>query len=138
MERLGLFYAGCQRGRGGVVKSIHLKCVKLPNGQAMNVSHLAGTSNFISGYWDISDRDAEALIGGWLYLHETKASRSYRGGPISGFIHEIRTDVVHQDRIGLIFRPMVEGIGVGWRGQSHGMAWTGGLIIADLPHEAAE
>src|ERR1700679_378157 len=119
----------------GMSKSMHLKCVKLANGQAMNVSHIEGTSNFISGYWDISDREAEALIGGWLYLHETKASLSYRGGKISGFNHEIRTDVVHQNRIGLIFRPVVEAIGIVWRGQRHDMAWTGGLVETDLPHE---
>lgn len=116
-------------------KSIHLKCEKLANGQAMNVSHVDGTSNFISGYWDISDHDAELLIGGWLYLHETKASRSYRGGRISGFKHEIRADVAHQDRIGLIFRPVVEAIGVAWRGKRHDRAWTSGLVEASFPHE---
>jgi hypothetical protein len=121
--------------QGRMAKSIHLKCVKLANGQAMNVSHIEGTSNFISGYWFLNDQEAEALIGGWLYLHETKASKSYRGGQISGVKHEIRTDVANKDRIGLIFRPMVEAIGVAWRGQRHDMAWTGGLVEVDLPHE---
>lgn len=120
---------------GRIAKSIHLKCVKLANGQAMNVSHIEGTSNFISGYWLLNDREAEELIGGWLYLHENKAVRSYRGGRISGYKHEIRTDVVNQDRIGLIFRPMVEAIGISWRGQQHDMAWTGGPVEANLAHE---
>jgi hypothetical protein len=30
---------------------------------------------------------------------------------------------------------VVEAIGVPWRGQRHDMAWTGGLVEVDLPHE---
>jgi len=101
----------------------------------MNLTHIEGTSNFISGYWRLNEREAEALMGGWLYLHETKASPSYRGGRISDFKHEIRIEVANQDRIGLIFRPMVEAIGISWRGLNHGRAWTGGLVDATLDHE---
>jgi hypothetical protein len=106
--------------QGRIAKSIHLNCVRLANGQAINVSHIDGTSNFISGYWFLNDQEAEALIGGWLHLHETKASKSYRGGQISGFKHEIRSDVSNEDRIGLILRPVLEAIG------SHGMDWRAG------------
>jgi hypothetical protein len=94
----------------------------------MDVSHIEGTKTFISGYWDINDAQAEALVGGWLYLHETKARPSYFGGKIIDFRHELRPDVVRNDRIGLIFYPRAEAKkSVSWRGQQHGRAWTGRL-----------
>lgn len=121
-----------------MVNSVHFKCVKLKNGQAMYVSHVEGTTNFLSGYWDISEAEAQALIGGWLYLHETKSAPSYRGGKICGFKHEVRTDVARQHRIGLLFRPRMEAVGAMWRGAAHDMAWSSGLVEANFPHEAAD
>lgn len=117
--------------------AIHFICrrgLDLPE----NVTQDPTTREFTSGYWDISDQDAGALIGGWLYLHERKADPSYFGGPIHGFVHTPRPDVAHTDRIGLRFRPSQFGKGQIWRGQDHIRAWTSGLIPADLKHETSD
>ena len=34
--------------------------------------------------WAISDDDANSLLGGWIYLHESKGDKSAFGGVITG------------------------------------------------------
>jgi hypothetical protein len=41
-----------------------------------------------------------------------------------------------EDGYALIFEARKEGRGQAWRGSSHGMAWTGGIIDAASTHEA--
>jgi len=52
----------------------NLKVVKMPT--------------FESGIWDsvtVSEDDAKRLVGGMLYLHETKNKLSYFGGEVTGY-----------------------------------------------------
>ena len=75
------------------------------------------------------------MVGGWLYLHPTKASRSEFGGVVLGYDVEIVDDVAHQRRIVFHVRKANAGMGQRWRGKSHAMAHASGLVEADLPHE---
>lgn len=83
--------------------------------------------------WLISDEDATNLLGGWVYFHETKADPSGFGGVILGFApgHD---DLAHRKII--MFRHDRRARGQQWRGADHSMAYSSGLVEADLPHEA--
>ena len=44
--------------------------------------HTMGGGLFESGFWDIPVAKGQRLVGGMLYLHETKGARSYFGGTV--------------------------------------------------------
>ena len=120
-----------------MAKAIHFKCDIADTSLPTNVTIVDPSKGaWCSGYWDLSEDQARALVGGWLYLHETKKSPSYYGGQISDFKVENRSGVAHTARIGLIFKPDLRLCkGRIWRGQDHTRAWTGGLVEADLLYE---
>jgi len=79
---------------GTMAYAIHLICRPgIGGGWPENVTHDRYTKLFSSGYWDLAAQDAEALIGGWLYLHATKAEPSYYGGQVQADEFVTRTDV---------------------------------------------
>lgn len=117
--------------------AIHLVCGHDERHQPNNVSPEPGTKTFWSGNWDLSEDDAARLVGGWIYLHATKGSPSYYGGPVRAFSPVTVSGVARQRRIRFRFAPSFLAKGRRWRGQDHGRAWTGGLVEASLPHEAA-
>jgi hypothetical protein len=80
-----------------------------------------------SGFWDVSREDAERLAGGMVFLHETKSKPSYFGGRIDAF-REVDTDMPHARRVIFRLTSLSEAKGVKWRGASHGMAWTSGVV----------
>src|ERR1700690_3113848 len=102
-----------------MANAIHLICRHDDKGWPENVRADPDTKLFESGFWDISVDDAQALTGGWLYLHETKGSLSYFGGRIECFAEVPRHDVVHTNRIALKFRPSPTGKEQRWRGHNH-------------------
>jgi hypothetical protein len=116
-------------------KAIHLKCDKDDRGQPKNTSCDVATKTFSSGNWDLSVADAEALVGGWLYLHTAKSEKSYFGGPITGFEQIQVPGVARNNRIVLKFHPAVAGKNAPWRSKDSSKAWTGGLVEAERPHE---
>lgn len=87
---------------------------------------------FRSCCWQLNDDQAEALIGGWLYLHGSKAEKSSFGGQILGFE---QGDGNMADSKIILFRADAACRGQVWRGADHGMAYMGGVIDADLSHE---
>jgi hypothetical protein len=80
-----------------------------------------------SGDWDVTPEDAQRLVGGMLYLHQTKAERSYFGGRVESF-REVDVDAAHKRRIVFRLRSMREAKGVPWSGPDHPMAWTSGVL----------
>lgn len=117
-----------------MAKAIHLIC-RHENGRYRNLTRLQGQAHR-SGWWKISEAHAQALIGGWIYLHEAKGKPSGYGGRVTGIEPAGPNDEGEGERYGLIFEARREGREQAWRGASHGMAWTGGLIEATAPHEA--
>jgi hypothetical protein len=82
---------------------------------------------FESGDWDISAADAERLVGGTLYLHETKGQHSYFGGSIIGY-RELGPTEPLAGRIVFTVTSTREGKNVAWQGASHAMAWSSGAV----------
>jgi len=81
--------------------------------------------------WRLSAGEAEALIGGIVHFHQTKASPSYFGGVIQSVdpISPTPNDD-EKGRYVLTLRATKEAKGVPWdkNGRSHGMAWSSGVI----------
>ena len=118
------------------MNAIHLIC-RRDDGVNLNRVLLLdrATFSYRSGTWDLDAGEAQALVGGWLYLHPSKNKPSEFGGHISGF-EVVQVDgLARETRIDFIFKASPSARGTAWRGQSHGMAWTGGIVPAGLPHE---
>ena len=90
-----------------------------------NRKHVRATPHPIyeSGMWDISEDDAKALVGGFIYLHETKAAPSYFSGVVTSYRP---ADGDHAGR--WVFKVTSTGQHVAWEGKDHGMAHYSGLI----------
>jgi hypothetical protein len=80
-----------------------------------------------SGDWDVTPEDGARLVGGMIYLHQTKAALSYFGGKIESY-STTETDNSHRLRIVFRFTFMREGQGAKWRGADHDRAWTSGVV----------
>lgn len=80
-----------------------------------------------SGDWDISPGDAERLVGGLLFLHETKKTPSYFGGRIESF-RLVNVDRAHSRRVVFRLTASADCKGKGWEGANHGPAHTGGVV----------
>jgi hypothetical protein len=117
------------------VKSIHFICEH--QGIGWRNLHRDSDGTYRSGYWDISREDAENLVGGWLYLHERKSEASAFGGKILEFEVVQREELAHAKRVVLRLEVHGDAKDQKWRGNTHNMAWTGGVVEAVLPHEVA-
>ncbi len=117
------------------MKAIHLICKRGDgvNLNGVNSSDVKGT--FLSGRWDLTEADSRLLVGGWMYLHSTKADRSEFGGEIEAYERVTVEDVGHTQRTVFRVKRQSAGTGQRWRGKQHGMAHSGELVSADLPHE---
>lgn len=87
--------------------------------------------------WLISEDDQDALLGGWLYLHETKGKPASFAGRIIGFEEAVRDGAITERGVAVIFRAYAEARGQKWRGATYGMAHSSGVIEASLPYELA-
>ena len=113
--------------------AIHLLCRRDEGGRLKNLSTIDAPNNlYRSGYWKMSQKTAESLVGGWIYLHPGKALVSEFGGVISGYREVQYTGA---SRVEFDFVARREGRGQSWRGRRHAMAWGGEAVAADLEHE---
>jgi hypothetical protein len=121
------------------MKAIHFICKRDVDGINLNgVSLVERTPKPIyrTCCWDIPTRDAEALIGGWVYLHPKKAASSEFGGRVIKFeAGQEWLGRAHENRIAFFIEAFPNGRGRVWRGADHSLAWAGGLVDADLAHE---
>jgi hypothetical protein len=81
-----------------------------------------------SGDWDMKPDDARSLIGGWIFLHETKAQASVFGGVVLDLREVVNTDLARSERVVFELEAKAEGKGARWRGASHAMAACGGIV----------
>ena len=64
-----------------------------------------------SGNWVVTADEAQRLVGGTLYLHETKGKRSYFGGRITGFRPIVTNDKIRERTIFTFeFRPQAKDV----------------------------
>jgi hypothetical protein len=111
--------------------TIHLIC-KYEGSTPKGLTRIDKENNLWStGNWDIGLSDAEKLVGGMVFLHETKSQRSYFGGCIVSFEKVDEPSLAREERVAFVFRNLEEGKGQVWRGQDHAMAWTSGVIAGE-------
>lgn len=118
------------------MKFLHLICKKADENSEwigrQGVSLLEkSTHTYESGKWDFKLEDAKRLIGGDIYLHETKQEKSAFGGKVIDAYEVKADDVSRTSRIAFKFQFSPSHRGVAWKGASHGMAWTSGIIEED-------
>jgi hypothetical protein len=121
------------------MKAIHFICRRDVDGINLNgvsVVQKGAKPIYRSCCWDITTADAEALVGGWIYLHPKKTSPSEFGGRVLKFeAGQEWLDKAHQNRIAFFLEARPEAKGQAWRGAGFSLAWTGGLVEVALPHE---
>ena len=73
-----------------------------------------GNGLHLSGWWKLTEAEAKRLVGGDVYLHETKGDVSWLGGQVAAYelADPASTDA---GRIGLHFRPSPEGRSKAWQ-----------------------
>ncbi|WP_293680147.1 hypothetical protein [uncultured Phenylobacterium sp.] len=114
------------------MQAIHLVC-RREGALLKNLSPIDPVrGRYRSGFWNLGRETAQALVGGWVYLHETKARRSAFGGKVLRW-REVLYRGERLVEFDLQYTPNVRE--QKWRGEAHGRAWTGGLVVADLAHE---
>ena len=86
---------------------------------------------YFSGFWDIPLAETTTLIGGMLFLHETKAKASRFGGRVLAVEQVEKDEFAHAKRIEFKVKALREGRGVKWRGADHAMASYGTIIEVD-------
>ncbi len=115
---------------------IHLVCRPDKTGTLTNLKSVRHPI-YRSETWELSRADAEALVGGWLYLHPTKASPSQFGGRVISVEESGHRTARGKPEYAFLVEARLEGKGRKWRGLSHAMAWTGGVVAGSHPHETA-
>ena len=121
---------------GETVLAIHLICRRDDGVSLNNLRPTEQRGTFLSGRWDLTDEESRVLVGGWMYLHSTKATSSEFGGIIEAYERVTVDEAGRPQRT--VFRVRKHGAGRGqrWRGKRHGMAHQGDPVPADLPHES--
>ncbi len=94
-------------------------------------------NRYSSCCWAISADEAKALVGGWIYLHESKGDRSAFGGLVDAVESADRLGTAKAEGFVIYFEARREAREQTWRGSSHAMVWWSGLVDADAPHEGA-
>jgi hypothetical protein len=86
-----------------------------------------GSVIYRSRAWDIPVDDADRLVNGYIYFHETKAAPSYFGGKVTSY-EIIEIDKAHSKRIEFTITADMQAKGASWEGRSDDMAWYSGVI----------
>lgn len=112
---------------------MHLICKRATDGPGLrNLKPDESRQNiWHSGYWDLSQEDAQTLVGGMIFLHEVKAKPSRFGGRVLSFKTEDYDPAARKTRVVFTIDAVPEGKGAKWRGADHAMASYGGII--DVP-----
>lgn len=93
------------------MSSIHLLARR--NRQLPTAYRHLGDGVQLSGWWAVSETDAQRLVGGTLHLHDAKADMSWVGGAIVAY--EVAAEgAPDAGRIGFHFRPNAGGRDVIW------------------------
>ena len=114
------------------MKAIHMVCHK--NGSAPEgLKEVDGDAGvFQSSWWKMSVEDANSLVGGWLYLHDSSTKPSY----FHGKIRELGP--THEDgAVSFVFKKVDEPLKFKWRGKLAGRARSQHfrIVEADYAHE---
>jgi hypothetical protein len=113
------------------VKEIHFIC---PNRILLTLIERPDDANgawvYESGNWDLRPDEPALLVGGIIYLHQTKATPSYFGGRIDSY-HEIDERGRLGNKVVFRFTASASAKDVKWRGVGNTRASNGGVV--DMP-----
>lgn len=116
---------------------IHFICRKNPKGAGLtgvvSIPHPQFNSSYISGKWDVSEQDAQSLLGGLIFLHDAKTKTSNFGGLIYDWFKDPVPDKAHPARISFKFLAVAEGRYAEWEGRNFMMAWQSEVVSANNP-----
>lgn len=116
---------------------IHFICRKSPNGAGLigveQTRHPHFSFSYISGKWDVSEQDAQSLLGGLIFLHDAKTKTSSFGGLIYDWFKDPVPDKAHPDRISFKFLAVSEGRYAEWEGRNFMMAWQSEVVSENNP-----
>lgn len=90
--------------------------------------HVVQMPHYTSAAWDIPVTDADALVGGMLFFHESKEQPSYFGGKVTGYRLSEGADG-RRPRVTFELTAMHEARGIAWSGKDHGMAHYSGVVV---------
>lgn len=111
-----------------LMKHLHLICRRNGTGR-LGVRLVDKEAKiYVSGRWVFSLDEAEMLVGGMIFLHETKSDLSAFGGTVIDVQNTIADDKSQENRVEFTFKATPEAKGVAWSGASHSMAWTSGIL----------
>ena len=116
------------------MKAVHLVCKWTDRPNRPNGLDLIDKVQkiYTSRAWAFTAPQAQSLVGGYIYLHRTKNSKSFIGGRILDFAVEFREDVSRHVRMTFTFKAEDGFKGQKWRGSNNKNDWTGGIIeVAD-------
>lgn len=118
-------------------KRIHFICKKNPNGAGLigvePILHPKYKFSYKSGKWDVSEHDAQSLLGGLIFLHDAKTKTSNFGGLIYDWFKDPMPDKAHPGRISFKFLAVSEGRYAKWQGRNFMMAWQSEVVLESHP-----
>lgn len=88
---------------------------------------------YSTGNWVFSHSDAHSLLGGFIYLHETKAKPAHFGGLIYDWQPVVVNDAITRHRVMFHFLYMADALHAEWEGSLHKQAWTGYIREKQYP-----
>lgn len=118
------------------MRALHVRSQRGDDGKLKGLSFEAESGLYNSGWWDLSDEDAQALTGGWLYLHPPTSITCELGGRVRGFTRS-KFGPLPKGLLTFQFDFSPAARNVTWRSRSFSDTRNrvGGLVSADLLHE---
>ena len=114
------------------VMAMHAICVQTPTGWTNFEAVDTAKGIYLSGWWNLSDEEIEALYRGWIYFHERSTERSTFVGRIEG--------LERRDDKGFAMLRVIRQLGkqqYRWRGEIAGQnaRHYRRIVRATYPHE---
>lgn len=88
---------------------------------------------YSTGHWIFNHSDARSLLGGFVFLHETKAKPAHFGGLIYDWQPVEVNDAKTSHRVLFHFLYTADALNANWQGHIHKQAWTGYIIDKKYP-----
>ena len=127
------------------MKVLHIICKDDPTtNRPMGITQIEPKVNrYMSCCWDLDIEEMKELIGGMIFFHNSKTTKSKLGGKVLD-VHPIKMDHTYDgpyynpklekdylnrntDRMMFEFEITLDGRDVDWRGKDHMMSYCGGI-----------
>ena len=126
------------------MKVLHIICKDDPTtNRPKGVTQIQPKVNrYMSCCWDLDIEEMKELIGGMIFFHNSKTTKSKLGGKVLN-VHPIKMDHTYDgpyynpkledldrrsDRMMFEFEITLDGRDVDWRGKDHIMSYCGGIV----------